>query len=57
MKKILDVISKDYVTLLEGMDVKEAMKKVISTSTDETLIDVLYIVDSKNKLLDRKSVV
>jgi magnesium transporter len=51
MKKILDVISKDYVTLLEGMDVKEAMKKVISTSTDETLIDVLYIVDSKNKLL------
>lgn len=41
----------NYITLSDAMDVKQAMTTIISESTDETLIDYLYIVDKKKKLL------
>ncbi|MDY0210858.1 MAG: magnesium transporter [Acholeplasma sp.] len=51
MRMLKSVMSTDFMTLEVQMDVKEAMKKVINQSTDASLIDVLYVLDSKNKLI------
>lgn len=51
MRHLKDVLSKNYLTLNQAMTVKEAMKKIVSESVDETLIDVLYVIDAKKKLI------
>lgn len=43
-------LTKDYFTLREDMDVKEAMSSIIYESSDESLIDYLYVIDKKQKL-------
>lgn len=42
---------KNFITLTDDLDVKQAMNVIVSQSTDETLIDYLYIIDKKDKLL------
>ncbi len=52
MKNPLKQFYKDnYITLKETYDVKEAMSDVVSKTEDATMIDYLYVVDKKNKLL------
>lgn len=52
MKNPLKQFYKDnYITLRETYGVKEAMNDVISKTNDATMIDYLYVVDKKNKLL------
>lgn len=41
----------NYLTIFEDELIKEAMKKVVKESTEETLIDFLYVIDRKNKLV------
>lgn len=41
----------NYITLSQDMDVKQAMTTIIKESSDDTLIEYLYIIDKKNKLL------
>lgn len=41
----------NFITLSDDLDVKQAMSIIVSQSTDETLIDYLYIIDKKDKLL------
>lgn len=51
MRHLKDVIERNYMTLDVEMDVKMAMKKVVTDTTDDTLIDMFYVVDKKHKLL------
>jgi magnesium transporter len=51
MKLLKDVLDKNYLTLEANMDVKEAMKRVVNVSNDDTLIDELYVLDTKKKLI------
>ncbi len=54
MKKhhpMLNILSDNFITVRPDNDVKEAMNIVILDSKDETMIDNIYVVDKKNKLL------
>lgn len=54
MKKhhpMLNIFSDNFITVRPDNDVKEAMNIVILDSKDETMIDNIYVVDKKNKLL------
>jgi len=43
--KLREVMNTHILTLLPTMDVKDAMKKVVKQSNDDTLIDILYVTD------------
>ena len=49
--KLKDVLNTNYITLDRQMDIKDAMKKVVKESKDETLIDILYVIDTHKKLI------
>ncbi|MDY0316677.1 MAG: magnesium transporter, partial [Acholeplasmatales bacterium] len=46
-----NILSDNFITVRPDNDVKEAMNIVILDSKDETMIDNIYVVDKKNKLL------
>lgn len=48
---MLNYLSNNYITIKPDMDVKEAMHVLVLNSKDETMIEKLYVVDKKNKLL------
>lgn len=48
---MLKYLSNNYITIKPDMDVKEAMQVLVLNSKDETMIEKLYVVDKKNKLL------
>ncbi|MGI6360411.1 MAG: magnesium transporter [Acholeplasmatales bacterium] len=50
-KPLMRFYQNNYITLNEIYDVKEAMNEVVSKTEDATMIDYLYVVDKKNKLL------
>lgn len=41
----------NYLTVFEDNSIKEAMRKTVKESTEETLIDSLFVVDKKQKLI------
>lgn len=43
--KLREVMNTHILTLSPTMDVKDAMKKVVKQSNDDTLIDILYVTD------------
>ncbi len=43
--KLREVMNTHILTLHPTMDVKDAMKKVVKQSNDDTLIDILYVTD------------
>ncbi|MDG0889295.1 magnesium transporter [Paracholeplasma manati] len=43
--KLREVMNTHILTLQPTMDVKDAMKKVVKQSNDDTLIDILYVTD------------
>lgn len=43
--KLREVMNTHILTLSPTMDVKDAMKKVVKLSNDDTLIDILYVTD------------
>lgn len=51
IKSLVDIKSNQYFTITKDQDVKEVMKSLVQTVTDETMIDDIYVVDHKNKLL------
>lgn len=48
---MLNYLSNNYITIKPDMDIKEAMHVLVLNSKDETMIEKLYVVDKKNKLL------
>lgn len=46
--KLRDVMNTHILTLSPTMDVKDAMKKVVKQSNDDTLIDILYVTDQNH---------
>lgn len=48
---MLKYLSNNYITIKPDMDVKEAMQVLVLNSKDETMIEKLYVVDKKTKLL------
>lgn len=51
IKSLKELKRTNYITLNKDMDVKDAMRTVIKNSNDETVIDDLFVVDSKMKLI------
>jgi len=44
--KLREVMNTHILTLSPTMDVKDAMKSVVKRSNDDTLIDILYVVEN-----------
>lgn len=51
IKSLKELKRTNYLTLSKDIDVKDAMRIVINNVTNETMIDDLYVVDNKNKLI------
>ncbi|MDD2575223.1 MAG: magnesium transporter [Acholeplasmataceae bacterium] len=54
MRKIhpmLNYLNNNYITVAPDSDVKDAMNKIVLESQEETMIDYVYVIDKKTKLL------